>query len=151
MELREGGLDDPRVAALIAHHLGEARATTPQDHDHAIGADGLRGADISFWTIRDGGTLIGMGALRELSPDHGEVKSMRTAPGQLRRGAGRIMLAHLIALARARGYSRISLETGTAAMFTPANRMYEAAGFIDCAPFGGYPESPHNRFMTLAL
>lgn len=76
---------------------------------------------------------------------------MRTAPAALRRGVARSLLAHLVALARTRGYIRLSLETGTAPMFAAANRLYEAAGFVDCAAFGGYPESPHNRFMTLTL
>lgn len=151
MELREGNLDDPRVVALIAHHLAEARGSTPQDNAHAMGADALRRPDISFWSLWDGDTLLGIGGLRQLSPDHGEIKSMRTAPGHLRRGVGRAMLDHLLALARTRGYARASLETGTAPMFDAANRLYEAAGFIDGPVFGGYPESPHNRFMTLAL
>ena len=76
---------------------------------------------------------------------------MRTAPAALRRGVARTLLAHLIALAQSRGYTRLSLETGTAPTFDAANRLYETSGFVDCAAFGGYPESPHNRFMTLAL
>jgi putative acetyltransferase len=151
MELREGGLDDPRVIDLIAHHLAEARGSTPQDNAHALGAEALRHPDISFWTAWDGETLLGFGALRQLSPEHGEIKSMRTAPDHLRRGVARAILAHLVALARTRGHTRVSLETGTAPMFDAANRMYEAAGFIDGPAFGGYPESPHNRFMTMAL
>jgi putative acetyltransferase len=151
MEMRKGGLDDPRVVALIAHHLAEARGTTPADNAHAMGAEALRRPDISFWGLWEGETLLGIGALRQLAADHGEIKSMRTAPGHLRRGVGRAILHHLVSLARTRGYSRISLETGTAPMFDAANRMYEAAGFVDGPVFGGYPESPHNRFMTLAL
>jgi putative acetyltransferase len=151
MELREGGLDDPRVGALIAHHQAEARASTPQENAHAMGAAALRHPDVSFWTMWEDDSLLGMAALRQLSPDQGEIKAMRTAPGQLRRGVGRALLAHLIALARTRGYARISLETGTAPMFDAANLLYEAAGFVDGPAFGGYPESPHNRFMTLAL
>ena len=61
------------------------------------------------------------------------------------------MLAHLIGMARERGYARLSLETGTAPMFGPAIAMYEAAGFVDCEAFAGYPASPHNRFMALRL
>lgn len=151
MEMREGGLDDPKVIALVTHHQAEARATTPQDNAHAMGADGLRHADISFWGAWEGDDLLGIGALRQLSPTHGEIKSMRTAPGHLRRGVGRAILTHLIALARTRGYDRVSLETGTAPMFAPANQLYERAGFVDGPVFGGYPESPHNRFMTLPL
>ena len=151
MELREGGLDDQRVDALIRHHLAEARASTPQDNAHALGPEALRHPDISFWTMWEGEELLGCAALRQLAADHGEVKSMRTAPAALRRGVARSLLAHLVALARTRGYIRLSLETGTAPMFAAANRLYEAAGFVDCAAFGGYPESPHNRFMTLTL
>ncbi|WBH17361.1 GNAT family N-acetyltransferase [Sphingomonas radiodurans] len=151
MELREGGLDDPRVIALIAHHLAEARGSTPQDNAHAMGTEALRHPDISFWAAWEGEALLGVAALRQLSLNHGEIKSMRTAPEHVRRGVARALLAHLIALARTRGYSRVSLETGTALMFDAANRMYEAVGFVDGPAFGGYPESPHNRFMTLAL
>ncbi len=151
MKLREGGLDDPRVDALIRHHLTEARASTPQDNAHALGPEALRAPDISFWTVWEGEALLGFGALRQLAPDHAEVKSMRTAPAHLRRGVARLILDHLIALARTRGCTRISLETGTAPMFAAANRLYEASGFVDGPPFGGYPESPHNRFMTRQL
>ncbi len=151
MELREGGLDDRRVIDLITYHQTEARAATPQDNAHAMGADGLRHPDISFWGVWEGDDLLGIGAIRQLSPDHGELKSMRTAPHALRRGVARMMLDHLVGLARTRGYARVSLETGTAPMFEPANRMYEAAGFVDGPVFGGYPESPHNRFMTLKI
>lgn len=151
MDLREGGLDDPRVIDLIALHLAEARGSTPQDNAHAMGAEALCHPDISFWAMWDGDILLGLGALRQLSRDHGEIKSMRTAPDHRRRGVARALLAHLVSLARIRGYTRVSLETGTAPMFDAANRMYEAAGFADGPAFGGYPASPHNRFMTMAL
>lgn len=146
--------DDPiraDVAALIAMHTAESRASTPQENAHALDAAALVGTAITFFTARDGGTLLGMAALRALAADHAEVKSMRTAPAALRRGVGRALLDHLIAVARDRGYARLSLETGTAPMFDAANRLYERAGFVDGEPFGGYPPSEHNRFMTLAL
>lgn len=151
MELCAGGLGYPRVQALIEHHLAEARGSTPADNAHAMGAAALDRPDISFWATWEGEDLLGIGALRRLDTDHAEIKSMRTAPAHLRRGVARSILAHLIALAREQGLARISLETGTAPLFDAANRMYEAAGFVDCAPFGGYPASAHNRFMTLAL
>lgn len=151
MELREGGRDDPRVLALVAHHQAEAHASTPSENAHAMNVDGLRHPDISFWGLWEGEDLLGIAALRALASDHGEIKSMRTAPVHLRRGVARTLLTHLITLARTRGYTRVSLETGTAPMFDAANRLYEAAGFTDGPPFGGYPESPHNRFMTLSL
>jgi putative acetyltransferase len=149
----------PAAAALIAHHLAEARAATPAGNAHAADGAGLADPAVTFWTAWDGDALAGMVALKQLDPQHGphlgprhgEVKSMRTHPDHLRRGVGRALLAHLLAVARARGYTRVSLETGTAPMFAAANRLYEAAGFVDGPVFGGYPPSPHNRFMTMAL
>ena len=151
MELREGGLDDPAVRALVAHHTAEARGSTPADNAHAMDADALKRPDIGFWTIWEEDDLLGFGALRHLSPEEGDLKSMRTAPHALSRGVGRAMLDHLIGLARTRGYVRLRLETGTAPMFDAANRMYETAGFVDGEAYGGYPASPHNRFMVLDL
>ena len=87
----------------------------------------------------------------EIDAHHAELKSMRTAPAHLRKGVARTMLDHLVATARAAGFRQLSLETGTAAMFAPANALYERYGFEECAAFGGYPASAHNRFMTMAL
>jgi putative acetyltransferase len=152
MHIREGGLDDPQVAALLLLHVTEARGSTPQDNAHALDLPALRAAtDLTFFTAWDGAALLGMAALRALEPGHGEVKSMRTAPAALRRGVARALLARCVAEARARGWTRLSLETGTAPMFDAANRLYEGAGFRDGPVFGGYPASPHNRFMTLPL
>jgi putative acetyltransferase len=142
----------PDVAALIALHTGESRASTPQENAHAMDADALADPHVTFFTARDAdGTLAGMAALKAVAPGHLEVKSMRTAPTHLRRGVARALLAQLIAEAHACGSTRVSLETGTAPMFDAANRLYDAAGFADGPAFGSYPESPHNRFMTIAL
>jgi putative acetyltransferase len=151
IEIRLGGLGDPRVEALIRHHRDEARATTPACNAHSLDSAGLADRAVSFFSAWEGETLLGIGAIKQLDAAHAELKSMRTAPDQLRRGVGRAMLAHLISIARTRGYTRLSLETGTAPMFAAANAMYEAAGFVDCEPFAGYPASPHNRFMTIGL
>ena len=151
IEIRAGGLGDAHVEALIRHHREESQATTPSCNAHSLDSTGLADPSVSFFSAWEGDTLLGIGALKQLSDDHAELKSMRTAPAHLRRGVARAMLAHLIAVARSRGYRHLSLETGTAAMFAPANAMYEAAGFSDCDAFAGYPASAHNRFMTLAL
>ena len=144
--------DDPAradVAALIALHRAEALGSTPADNAHALDGEALADARFSFFTARDdAGALAGMAALKEVEPGHVEVKSMRTAAAFRRRGVARLLLAHLLAEARARGASRVSLETGTAPLFAAANRLYEAAGFVDGPVFGDYPASPHNRFMT---
>jgi putative acetyltransferase len=149
--IREGGLDHPAVRELLVLHRTEALASTPADNAHALDLSGLSAPGVTFFAAWDGDTLLGMAAIRELDAGHAELKSMRTHPAHLRRGVARALLDHLLAVARARGYRRLSLETGTAPMFDAANRLYERAGFTDGPPFGGYPPSPHNRFMTRAL
>lgn len=141
----------PAVAGLMAVHLAEARASTPAANAHALDARGLADPAITFWTAWDGGTLAGFVALKQLDAGHGEIKSMRTAASHLRRGVARMLLDHALGEARTRGFARISLETGTAATFLPANALYESHGFVDGPVFGGYPPSPHNRFLTLLL
>ncbi|WP_347340712.1 GNAT family N-acetyltransferase [Sphingomonas sp. CROZ-RG-20F-R02-07] len=151
IELREDDPRAPHVAALLAFHRKDAQADSPPEFRHSLDADGLSAACVTFWTAWHDGALAGLCALKDLGEGAGEVKSMRTAPGQLRRGVGRAMLAHVMETARARGYRRLYLETGTSSAFAAASRLYEAAGFVDGPVFGGYPPSPHNRFMTISL
>lgn len=151
MDIRQDDPTSPAVADLLAMHVAFGRAHTPAENAHVLDSSGLTAPGITFWTIWDDGQLAGFGALKEFDPTHGEVKSMRTAPTHLRKGVGRAILDHIVMTARSRGYTRLSLETGTAAPFGPANALYERAGFTDGPVFGGYPASTHNRFMTLEL
>jgi putative acetyltransferase len=113
--------------------------------------DGLQSPDISFWTIWEDETLLGVGALKRLSADHGEIKSMHTAQAARRRGVGRAMLRHIIAIARASGISRLSLETGASEYFRPARALYRSHGFVECPPFADYVLDPNSVFMSLDL
>ncbi|MGN6382094.1 MAG: GNAT family N-acetyltransferase [Dyella sp.] len=149
--VRPGDLSDEAVQALLREHLAGVALHSPPESIHALDLDGLRAPGMSFWTLWDGGALLACGALKELDGAHGEVKSMRTAAVHLRKGAARVMLQHIVAEARRRGYRRLSLETGTAAAFEPAHRLYAAAGFVPCGPFNGYVDDPYSCFMTLAL
>lgn len=151
MLIRIDDLTEPPVLALLAEHLAGMHAVTPAEHVHALDVSSLRSPDITFWTAWDGTVLLGCGALKELSPTHGEIKSMRTPTALRRRGAGRAILAHMLREARRRGYNRVSLETGTHPAFTPAQALYRSVGFQPCGPFGSYQESPDNTFMTLVL
>ena len=151
MDLRLDDLRHPAVIALLQEHLDGMRRTSPPESVHALDLDALRQPDIAFWTLWDGETLAGCGALRALDTTHGEVKSMRTAQTHLRRGVAATMLEHLVAEARRRGYARLSLETGSMAYFAPAHALYARAGFRPCAPFGDYVEDPNSVFMTRAL
>lgn len=145
-----GDLNDPRVTDLLRVHLLTARAETAPGSAHALDLSGLRSPDITLWTIWEGETLAGVGALKRLSADHGEVKSMHTAQAMRGRGTGRAMLAHIVAAAQGTGMS-LSLETGAWDFFRPAHALYRSHGFTDCPPFGDYRPDPNSLFMTLDL
>jgi putative acetyltransferase len=150
----EISVDDPRVPdvrALLAIHLEFARAPTPPEDAHALDVEDLLDPAVTFFSHRVEGTLLAVGALKQLSPHHAEIKSMHTAEAARGRGLGRMMVAHLIAVARDRGYLRLSLETGSMAEFAPARALYASAGFQRCEPFADYRESPNSTYMTLRI
>ena len=152
MHIEHDDLSRPAIHALLEEHLQSMRAWSPPESVHALDLDKLRQPGITFWSAWDeAGLLLGCGALKELDATHGELKSMRTPEAHRGRGAGRAILAHIISVATARGYERLSLETGATAPFAPAQRLYESAGFTRCGPFAGYGEDPHSVFMTLPL
>lgn len=151
MEIRHGGLETPQVAALLAEHLEEMRRYSPPESVHALDLDRLRTPDLTFWSLWEGEQVLGCAALRELDETHGELKSMRTAAAHRRRGVAAALLDHVVAEARRRGYTRLSLETGSPAEFAPARTMYSAYGFTACGPFGPYLDDEFSVFMTLAL
>jgi putative acetyltransferase len=152
MEIREGGLRHPAVVALLRHHLAGMQEQSPPESVHALDLAGLAARDIRFFAAWEGDELLGVGALRKLDPRHGEIKSMRTAPGHLRKSVAARLLDHIMTAARRAGMTRISLETGTTADFDPALALYRRFGFSDCAAFGDYPAGdPFSRFMSRAL
>jgi putative acetyltransferase len=151
MRIVEGGLDDARVQALVTLHQRLAREATAEGFAFALDLSGLRVPEIRFFSAWDGEALMGVGALKRMSPDHGEVKSMHTAQAARRRGVGAAILRHIIDEARAAGMVRVSLETGTSAYFQAAVALYLAEGFVPCGPFGDYAASSENRFLTLQL
>ena len=147
-------LDDPArpdVTALLAEHLADMHATSPAESVHALDVSGLTAAGVSFWTARRDGVLLGCAALKELDREHGEVKSMRTTTESRGTGVGSALLVHLIAEARARGYSRLSLETGTQDYFEPAHVLYARHGFVATGPFADYTHDPNSAYFTLVL
>lgn len=146
--------DDPagtQIAALLELHLAEVNQWSPPESVHAMPAERLRQADVTFYAAWHGASLAGIGALKHLAADHGEVKSMRAHPDYRGMGVGKAILAHLVAEARARGYTRVSLETGRPASFEPARRLYARHGFVDCPPFGSYVADGFSLCMTRAL
>jgi putative acetyltransferase len=151
MEIRDGGLDEPQVVALLEVHFAGLLASSPAGSCHFLDLSGLRGPDVTFWTVWDGEDLLGCGALKQLDPQHGEIKSMRTAAEHLRRGTGAALVGHILQTARARGYRRISLETGSGTAFEAAHALYRQFGFTECGPFADYREDPFSRFMSRVL
>ncbi|MEK0317381.1 GNAT family N-acetyltransferase [Cohnella sp. 56] len=151
MEIKLDDLSGPEVRALLEAHLRGMAEDTPPESIHALDLDGLRQPDITFWSVWDGGELMGCGALKDLGEGHGELKSMRTASAHLRKGVAARMLGHIIEEAKVRGYKRLSLETGSPDSFLPARRLYEKFGFVYCGPFADYEDDPYSVFMTLAL
>jgi putative acetyltransferase len=151
MQIRRDDLSGAAIRALLDEHLASMRRISPPESVHALDLDRLRRPEITFWTAWLDGELAGCGALKALDATHGEVKSMRTADAHRRRGVGRALLEHIVAEARARGYARLSLETGSMSAFEPARTLYARYGFVRCEPFAGYGPDPNSVFMTLAL
>jgi putative acetyltransferase len=151
MKIEIDDLSRSAVHALLNEHLQNMYELSPPESIHALDLGKLRQPGITFWSAWNGSFLLGCGALKELDRKHGEIKSMRTPNALRRQGAGRGILAHIIEVARSRGYQRLSLETGAQEAFKPAQRLYESFGFAYCGPFGEYVEDPNSVFMTMRL
>ncbi len=151
MNILEGGLENEQVVALLRAHLAGMHASGPPGSVYALDLEGLKVPEISFYTAWQGATLLGVGALKELEGDAGEIKSMRTDPAHVRRGVAAALLEHMLEVAEARGYRRLSLETGSGPPFDPALSFYRKYGFVNGEAFGGYVASDFNQFLHLDL
>ena len=151
MKITLGDLSDERVQRLLREHLSGMHESSPPGTVYALDFSGLAAPDICFFTAWDGETLLGMGALRELALDAGEIKSMRTDSAHLRKGVARALLEHILTIAKERGYRRLSLETGSGDPFEAALALYRHYGFVEGPAFGDYKPSPFNQFLHLGL
>jgi putative acetyltransferase len=140
-----------RIAAFLEEHVRQMREISPPESTHALDLDGLRRPEVTFWSVHDGDDLVGCGALKRLDAHHAELKSMRTAAARKRGGVASLLLQHIVTHARATGFSRISLETGSEDFFLPARRLYAKFGFTECEPFADYRPDPLSTFMTRTL
>jgi len=139
------------IASFLQEHIDDMRATSPPESKHALDLEGLKNKDISFWSIYCQDRLVGCGALKELDKSHGEIKSMRTSSKVRGQGIASKMLHHIIAVAKKRGYKKLSLETGSMDFFIPARTLYLKNGFKVCSPFANYQADPNSVFMSLNL
>jgi putative acetyltransferase len=144
-------LSTAEVQELVAEHLAGMHSNSPPGHVNALAIQGLRKPEVTFWVARIKGQLGACGALKELDASSGEVKSMRTRPAYLRQGVGQAILEEIIRTARARGYTRLYLETGTGQGFAAAHAFYQSNAFTRCDAFGDYPATAFNLFMVRAL
>lgn len=151
LSIREDDLSAPAVRALLALHLQAMRENSPPGLSFALDLSGLQRPDVTVWTAWAGEDVAGIGALKALGGDAGEIKSMRTHPDHLRKGVGAAILDHIIREARARGLSKLSLETGTGEPFEAALTLYRTRGFVSGGAFADYEPTPFNQFLHLAL
>lgn len=139
------------ICDFLESHVAEMREVSPPESKHALDLEGLRMPEVTLWSVYAGTQLIGCGGIKELDATHGEIKSMRTAPAQQGNGVGSYLLRHMLDQALQRGYTRLSLETGSYEFFAPARALYAKHGFTYCGPFGDYKLDPNSVFMTKAL
>ncbi len=151
IHIKQDDLSSEYVQSLVAEHLAGMHSHSPPGHVHALAIQSLQASGVTFLTAWDEGFLCGCGALKELDPDTGEVKSMRTRATFLRRGIGQAILDEIVHIARQRGYSRLLLETGTGEAFEPAHALYRRNGFERREAFGDYTATDFNVFMGRAL
>ena len=150
MSLRivRGGLDDPQVLAMLKLHFDTNVSVTPKGSAHVFDVSRLKSPDISFWSAWEGETLMGVGALKRMSANEGEIKSMHTLKTARRSGVGSALLSHIMGEAKGMGLSRLLLETGSFDFFAPARALYARHGFAECPPFEGYKPDPNSTFMA---
>lgn len=151
IDIRTNQLNNDQVIALLQDHHNDMLKHSPVESVHALDISGLEAKDVTFFSLWIDDKPAGVCALKALDESHGEIKSMRTSPQFLRRGVAKKLLGHVIEQAKIRGYQRISLETGTAQVFLPAQQMYQSFGFVKCEPFGNYALDPYSLFMTKQL
>jgi len=151
MQIRIDDLRSAEIIDLLQAHLEYCRASSPPESVHALDLHGLRARNVTFWSAWDGDHLVGCGALKELDRTHGEIKSMHTKAAARGKGVAAAMVVHIVAEARARGYNRLSLETGANEPFAPARALYARFGFTVTEPFADYRPDPNSVFMTLGL
>lgn len=151
MDIKIDDLNGIEVAELLNEHLQCMAQNSPPESIHALNLEELKKSEITFWSAWEQDTLVGCGALKELNAHHGELKSMRTSSLHLRKGVARYILEHIMSEARNRGYTRLSLETGSMEAFEPTKSLYSKIGFQYCKPFSNYIEDPNSVFMTLEL
>jgi putative acetyltransferase len=148
MKIVEGGLEHDQVLAMLRFHFDTNIAVTPPGSAHVFDVSRLKAPDVFFWSAWLGEMLMGVGAMKLIGNNNGEIKSMHTLKTERRSGVGGAMLRHIIDEARMKGVNRLYLETGSFDFFAPARALYAKHGFIECGPYDGYKADPNSTFMV---
>jgi putative acetyltransferase len=151
LEIREDDLSGEASRDLLALHLTGMHASSPPGHVFALDLSGLQAPNVTVWSAWAGEMICGIGALKQIDHELGELKSMRTHPDHLRKGVGAAILEHIINEARSRGLRKLSLETGSGPPFQAALELYLKRGFVPGGPFADYQKSDFNQFLHMAI
>lgn len=137
---------DPGPRALLEQSHAMMRALF--EVNYFLSLDELAAPDVHFVTARQGGEVLGTGALKRMD-GYGEVKSMFTGEAARGRGVGAAILRALEDQACAEGIAVLKLETGEE--LAAAIRLYERHGFTRCGPFGDYGHNGVSVYMEKPL
>ncbi len=151
MKSIENNFDHPEVNSLLTKHFIELRSVSPEGSAHVLDIPGLKIPSIKFWSLWDNDQLIGCGALKFLSEEHGEFKSIRVDDKHRKKGMGEKIISHLIYQAKKIGIKKLSIETGAGDFFLPARKLFSKFGFKKCPPFAHYKDDPNSCYYTLNL
>ncbi len=151
MKSIENNFDDPQVNELLINHFVELRSVSPEGSTHVLDIPGLKVPSIKFWSLWENDKLVGCGALKFLDSSHGEFKSIRIVDTFRGKGFGIKMINHLISEAKKLNITKISIETGSGAFFTPARKLFQKCGFKACKPFAHYKIDPNSCYFSLNI
>jgi N-acetylglutamate synthase-like GNAT family acetyltransferase len=106
-----------------------------------------------YYLLELNDTIIGMGALRQIRENIGEIKRMYIRPAHREKGYGKALLHQLLHKAEEFGYHSVYLDSGP--FMTAAQHLYHSFGFTER---DAYPETevppqlwPHWVFMEKTL
>jgi GNAT superfamily N-acetyltransferase len=123
--------DDPRSRGLLDAYYEELRARFGIDTQGVrayADAREMEGARGTFVLVLEGDAAVACGAMRMLDAGTGEIKRMYVVPAARKKGHARAMIAALEAAAKARGASRVVLDTD--ARDAEAVRLYTSSGYV---------------------
>lgn len=148
IEIRPEDPDQPDIVALLQAADDWYATLYPAESNHLLDVSTLQQPDIVFLVAREGGELLGFGAVADRD-DYAEIKRMYLAPSARGRKLGRRILQALETHAAQRGQSCFRLETG---VHQPeAIGLYRSAGYREIGPFGSYGPDPLSLFMEKRL